>query len=136
MCSIRLFGFWASLTEALRTGELQNEGKHGGDFFAALYAEPKRLRGFAAAMSGLSAGAANAIAAKFAWSEYETFLDVGTAQGMAPVTLARAHPHLSEIGFDLSPVRPVFEEFVAEHGLAHRVRFQSGDFFRGPSTKR
>jgi Dimerisation domain len=32
MCSVRLYGFWGSLTEALRTGELQNEGKHGTGF--------------------------------------------------------------------------------------------------------
>jgi len=135
MMSVRLFGFWASLTEALRTGELQNEGKHGGDFFAALYAEPERLRGFAAAMSGLSAGAAHAMAAKFPWNDRETFLDVGAAQGMVPVTLARAHPHLSGIGFDLPQVRPLFEEFVAGHGLAHRVRFQAGNFFEDPLPK-
>src|ERR1700733_5910079 len=36
-----------SLTKAVRTGELQNENKGGGeDLFAALYADPKRLRGF------------------------------------------------------------------------------------------
>jgi hypothetical protein len=51
------YGFWGSLTEALRTGELQNEAKGGEDFFAALYAEPDRLRGFLAAMSGISVGA-------------------------------------------------------------------------------
>src|SRR6266545_1215666 len=30
MCNQRLFGFWNHLTEALRTGEKQNEAKHGG----------------------------------------------------------------------------------------------------------
>src|SRR5215204_5472210 len=29
MANSRLYGFWGSLTEALRTGELQNEAKHG-----------------------------------------------------------------------------------------------------------
>src|SRR3954462_4131944 len=40
MANARLFGFWNSLTEGLRTGEPQNEGKVGEDFFAALYADP------------------------------------------------------------------------------------------------
>ena len=71
----RLYGFWGSLTEALRTGENQNEGKGGEDFFAAIYAEPDRLRGFLAAMSGISAGAAHAIAANFPWRDYKTFMD-------------------------------------------------------------
>ena len=129
MANSRLYGFWGSLTEALRTGELQNEAKHGSDFFGTLYAEPERLRGFLKAMSGISAGAARAIATKFPWADYKTFMDVGAAQGMVPVTLARLHPHLTGIGFDLPQVRPVFEAFVAKEGLSDRVRFHEGNFF-------
>ena len=132
MANARLYGFWGSLTEALRTGEMQNEAKHKKDFFAALYSEPERLRGFLRAMSGISAGAAKAIAAKFDWSKYTTFADVGAAQGMVPVVIARAHPHLKAIGFDLPAVQPVFEEFVAQQGLADRIRFQGGNFFDDP----
>lgn len=132
MANARLYGFWGSLTEALRTGELQNEGKHSKDFFAAIYAEPERLRGFLKAMSGISAGAAQAIAAKFDWSKYTTFADVGAAQGMVPVVVARTHPHLKAIGFDLPAVQPIFEEFVAQQGLADRIRFQAGSFFDDP----
>ena len=135
MAGARLYGFWGSLTEALRTGEHQNEGKHGGDLFDALYDEPERLRGFLAAMSGISAGAANAIATKFGWKDHKTFMDLGAAQGMVPVTLARAHPHLRGIGFDLPPVQPVFEEFVAREGVSDRVRFQAGNFFEDTLPK-
>jgi hypothetical protein len=63
--------------------------------FAALYADPDRLRGFLAAMSGASLGAAQAIAAKFPWQDYKSFVDIGTAQGMLAVTIARGHNHLS-----------------------------------------
>jgi precorrin-6B methylase 2 len=135
MANSRLYGFWGSLTEALRTGEIQNEAKHGEDFFGAIYAEPERLRGFLDAMSGLSVGAAHAIAAKFGWKNYKTFMDLGAARGMVPVTLARAQPHLSGIGFDLPQVQPVFEEFVAKHGLSNRVRFQAGNFFEDTLPK-
>ena len=31
MANARLYGFWGSLTEALRTGEPQNEAKGGGE---------------------------------------------------------------------------------------------------------
>lgn len=130
MANTRLYGFWGSLTEALRTGEHQNEGKRGEEFFAAMYAKPDVLRGFLTAMSGISAGAAHAIAAKFRWDSYGSFMDIGAAQGMVPITLARAYPHLCGIGFDLPQVQPVFEEFVAEQGLSDRVRFQAGDFFK------
>jgi hypothetical protein len=123
MANTRLYGHW---------GKLQNEAKHGGDPFRALYATPERLRGFLAAMSGISMGAAQAIAAKFPWGDRRTFADIGAAQGMVPVTLAQIHSHLSGIGFDLPPVQPVFEEFVAKHGLPDRVRFQAGSFFEDP----
>lgn len=129
MASARLYGFWGSLTEGLRTGQPQSEAKAGGNFFAAVYADPARLRGFLRAMSGLSAGVAVALSEKFDWAGYATVMDVGTAQGMVPVTLARSHPHLTAIGFDLPPVQSVFEEFVAEQGLSGRVRFCPGNFF-------
>ena len=133
MANARLYGFWGSLTEALRTGEVQNESKGGGeDMFPALYANPDRLRGFLSAMSGLSVGAAQAIAGNFPWRDYKTFMDLGSAQGMVPATVARAHPHLTGIGYDLPPVKPVFEEFIARRGMKDRVRFRAGNFFEDP----
>jgi hypothetical protein len=136
MANARLYGIWGSLTEALRTGEVQSETKGGGeDIFAALYADPEKLRRFLCAMSGLSAGAAHTIAANFPWKDYKTFMDVGAAQGMVPATVARAHPHLTGIGFDLPPIKPVFEEFMAQNGVEDRVRFQGGNFFDEPLPK-
>jgi hypothetical protein len=136
MANARLYGFWGSLTEALRSGELQNEGKGGGEnIFAALYADPDKLRGFLNAMSGVSAGAAQSIAGSFPWRDYKTFMDLGSAQGMVPATLAQAHPHLTGIGFDLPPVRPIFEEFIARRGVADRVQFRGGSFFEEPLPK-
>jgi hypothetical protein len=133
MADARLYRFWGSLTEALRTGVQQNESKGGGASpFVAIYSDQARLRGFLAAMTGLSAGPARAIAEKFPWSDYRTFADIGTAQGCVPVQVAAAHPHLASIGYDLPEVRPVFEEYVAAAGLQDRVRFQPGDFFREP----
>src|SRR5262249_101220 len=54
MFNARLYGFWSSLTEALRTGEPQNEAKSGGDLFANLYTDPVRLEGFLRAMTGIT----------------------------------------------------------------------------------
>jgi hypothetical protein len=135
MANARLYSSWGNLTEALRTGRRQSENQEASDLFAALYADPKRLRGFLAAMSGVSAGAAQAIADKFPWRDYKTFVDVGAAQGMVPVTIARAHTHLTGVGFDLPQVGPIFEEYVAANGLADRVRFHPGDFFKDELPK-
>jgi precorrin-6B methylase 2 len=129
MCNARLYPFWGSLTEGLRTGMPQNEAKQGGNFFAALYADPIRLEGFLKAMTGLSIGAAQAIAKRFPWKQYQTFVDVGCAQGGVPVQIALAHPHLTGGGMDLPVVQPIFESYVHEHGLEKRLQFYPGDFF-------
>ena len=104
----------------------------GGDLFDALYEDPARLRQFLEAMTGISLGAARAIAEKFPWRDYRTFIDVGCAQGALPVQVALAHPHLTGGGFDLPSCEPIFEEYVARFGLADRLRFHPGDFFTDP----
>ena len=55
MANARLYRFWGDLTEALKTGQPQNEMKHGGDgMFEELYRDPERLEQFMNAMSGIS----------------------------------------------------------------------------------
>jgi SAM-dependent methyltransferase len=63
------------------------------------------------------------------WAEFQSFVDVGCAQGCVPVQLALAHPHLKGVGFDLAPVGPVFEEYVKSLNLQDRLTFRSGDMF-------
>jgi hypothetical protein len=133
MANHRLYGAWAHLTEAVRTGLPQNEARGGGpSFFEALYADPARLKGFLAAMTGISHGANLTIAAKFPWAGYKTFADVGTAQGDLAVQVALANPHLSGVGFDLAEVGPIFEEYAEKNGVQGRLRFQAGSFFTQP----
>ena len=132
MANARLYPFWGALTEGLRTGRPQNESAGGQDFFSTLYGDPDRLRRFLHGMTGLSVAAAEAIARQFPWSEYGSFVDVGAAEGALPVAVASLHPHLVGGGFDLPPVRPVFESYVQAHGLGERVRFHPGDFFSDP----
>jgi O-methyltransferase domain/Dimerisation domain len=132
MMAARLYGFWGSLTEALRTGRPQNEAKQGGDTFGALYNDPERLRLFLSAMSGISLGPAAMIAKKFPWKKYRSFCDIGGAQGAVSVQLALAHKHLSGGEFDLPAVQPIFESYVRSFGLEKRLSFTAGDFFRDP----
>jgi hypothetical protein len=129
MANARLYPFWGGLTEALRTGQPQNETRTGGDFFAALYEEPERLRQFLHAMTGLSMGASVEIARRFPFADYESVVDVGCAEGGLLVQLALAHPHLHGIGFDLPAARDAFEDYVRSFGLEERLEFCAGDFF-------
>ena len=135
MANARLYGFWGSLTEGLRTGAPQNEAKGGENFFEALYADPARLAQFARAMSAVSVGAAQAIAAKFPWRDHGSVIDVGCAEGAVPVQIALAHGHITGGGFDLPPLAPIFEAHVAGFGLGERLTFSAGDFFADPLPK-
>lgn len=131
MANRRLYPFWNNLTEALRTGEPQNEIKTGeGDLFGKLYADPVGLKEFLSAMTGVSRAANMVIAHAFPWRDYQTFVDVGTAQGDLAVQVALANPHLRGIGFDRPEVRPVFEQYAQAAGVAARVSFVAGDFFK------
>lgn len=130
MANHRLYGFWGNLTTALRTGEPQNETKHGEDLFAALYADQNRLREFLRAMSGVSRGANLAMARQFPWSQYRSCADIGTAQGDLVTQIALANPHLRGIGFDLPEVGPIFNDYISAKGLSDRVKFVPGDFFK------
>ncbi|HWN31660.1 MAG TPA: methyltransferase [Pseudonocardia sp.] len=132
MANDRLYGFWGSLTEGLRTGSPQNEIKSGGHFFEVLYQDPVQLRLFLQAMTGVSLGSARRIAVEFPWHRYRTVIDIGCAQGCLPVQLASRHAHLTGGGFDLPPVAPVFDEYVQAAGLADRLQFHPGDFFTDP----
>jgi hypothetical protein len=132
MSNARLYTFWGSLTEGLRTGQPQSEVKTGGDFFETLYADPEKLAQFTGAMTGLSRAAGDAIAAKFPWRDYGSVIDIGCAQGAVPAAIATAHNHLSGGGFDLPPVEPIFNAYVAQFGLADRLRFTPGNFFADP----
>lgn len=136
MANHRLYPHWSHLTEGLRTGRPQNETRDGSmETFEALYADPARLKEFLRAMTGISRGSNMTIARQFPWEGYKTYADVGTAQGDLAVQIALRNPHLKGIGYDLAEVAPIFEEYVETNGLADRLRFQAGDFFKEPLPK-
>lgn len=133
MANARLYGFWGHLTEALRTGEPQNEirsAQPGDDLFAALYADPARLENFLRAMTGVSRPTAQAVAAQFDWSGAASFCDIGCAQGGLVAEIALAQPRLQAMGFDLPAVGPIFQAYMAERGVT--ARFLPGSFFTDP----
>jgi hypothetical protein len=130
MANTRLFHFWADLTPALRTGEVQNEAKGGGTpFFTELYADPERLGQFAAAMTGASHGVNVHLATHFPWHDYGTIADIGAAQGDTVVQIVAANSGMTGYAYDLPPLAPIVEDHAARCGVAERVHFVSGDFF-------
>lgn len=130
MSSARLYGFWGSLTEGLKTGLPQNETKSGGEpIFAHLYANPVALEGFLNAMAGIQAGNFAMLGEKIDFSGYSTVADIGGAKGNLVATLAGRHPHLSGVTFDLPPVQPVAQDYIESLGIGDRWSSVGGDFF-------
>jgi len=133
MLNARLFRFWADLTEALRTGQPQNEIKYTGKpGIEAIYADPDRLEQFMQAMVGLSLPSFEAFARTFDFSPYQSLCDAGGATGQLCIIAARHHPDLRCASFDLPVVAPIARKTVDGAGLADRIKVVSGDFFAEP----
>ncbi len=132
----RVYGFFGSLREGLKTGRPQNEIKAGEDLFEAIYGNPDTLGNFLHAMTGHSLPSAIAIAQKFPWAKYQTFADIGTAEGCFPVQVAIAHPHLVGEGFDLPAVRPFFEEYCRVLWASGAAEFPSRRFLQRFAAER
>jgi hypothetical protein len=133
MANARLYPFWADLTEALQSGEPQNEIKRTGKpMFEELYSDPGRLEQFMNAMAGISKGPCEALAEKFDFSRYRTLCDVGGATGQLSIIVAGRHPHMNCTSFDLPVVEPIAARTIDGAGQSERVRTAVGDFFADP----
>ncbi len=120
----------------MRTGKPQNEAKHGQKgMFEKLYEELPRLEQFMGAMTGLSRINFEAFAAKFDFSKFRTLCDVGGATGLLCIEVAKKHPHLQCVSFDLPPVEPIARKRIAAAGLSDRIGTASGDFFKNSLPK-
>ncbi|WP_099022500.1 methyltransferase [Mycolicibacterium palauense] len=129
----RNYRYWADLTEALRTGRAQSEVKHSGrPFFETLYADPRRLEAFMAAMDSSSRRNFELLAARFPFGRYATLCDVGGADALLTRIVAAAHPHLSCVSFDLPVVTEIAARKLAAAGLGERARAVAGSFLTDP----
>jgi precorrin-6B methylase 2 len=130
MANHRLYGFWASLEEALKTGELQNEAKNSDTpFFEILYSDQNRLNEFINAMAGVQMGNFIAFANKFDFSNYKTLCDIGGAGGYLAAQVVLNNDNMSCISFDLPKVSAIADETIKGMNLSERIAIESGDFF-------
>jgi O-methyltransferase domain/Dimerisation domain len=133
MASVRSYRFWSDLTEALQTGQPQNETKQTSKpMFIELYRDRAKLEQFMVAMADIHVANFHVLAEKFDFSKYHTLCDVGGAAGQLCTILAAHHPHLRCTSFDLPIVAPIAHETIAAAGLTQRVEIASGDFFTEP----
>ena len=127
----REYPYWNLLTPALQTGNPQFGDKVNGHY-GALYAHEADVESFARAMSASTLDVAKALAGRFPWRDYNTLIDIGSAEGCLPVQIAQSHAHISGGGFDLPPIGHLFDAYVSSHRLSQRLRFYPGDFLVDP----
>lgn len=131
MLNARLFKFWNDLPEAWRTGQPQNEVKHGQkSMFDELYSDVWRLEPYMGTMTGIARINFEAFAERFNFSQFRTLRDIGGATGLLRIEVTPRHPHLTYISFDLPVVEPIAKQHIAAAGLDHRVTTASGDFLK------
>lgn len=119
-----------SLIGLLRRGTARGQTDDGEVPFTRIFHDPERLRLFLTAMDAFGGAVAPELARAVDWSRYTTFCDVGGARGHLAAHLVSARPGLTGTVFDRPAMRPRFDELVAARGVAERLDFVGGDFFR------
>lgn len=133
MANDRMYYYWGNLSDALRTGNPQNElADDDESLVESIYGSEESVRRFTGQMAANSTLAAETLSEEFPWENYQSVCDVGAAKCTVPITIARAHDHLSATGVDKAPLKPVAEEAIADAGVEDRVQFEVRDFVTDP----
>jgi SAM-dependent methyltransferase len=116
---------WGRLAEAVRTGQRPAEDRRdegAGDW----------VRNFVYGLYDMARPVAPVIADALALPDDRPLrvIDVGGCHAAYSLALARRHPLLSGVVFELPAVVPHAREIIAQEGLAERVTVQEGDFQR------
>ena len=131
----RLIGqpyFWASwghLLHSVRTGDPAFPDLHGTNVWEHRAAHPEEGEIFDAAMTGLSAPVAEAVAQSYDFSNIGVLVDVGGGEGGLLATILAANPALRGILFDLSHVVATAGALLERAGVADRCEVVGGSFF-------
>ena len=122
MHSVALWRRWSALTEVVRSGA------------PAPAPEPEQRErdreAFIAAMHAVAAPMAAAVVAAVGPGGATRFLDVGGASGTYTQAFLAASPSLRATLFDLPPVIEIARRRLRAAGVADRVEFVAGDFYR------
>lgn len=124
----RLYGFWNGLTDALRTGGMQNEARDSEQNYEKMYETKEAVAAFQSAMRRRHLPAHRALARKFNMKRYNTVLDLGGGLAQLACELTREHEHVTVTSLDMPAVTELARDSVQEEGQSRRVVCVSGDF--------
>jgi SAM-dependent methyltransferase len=129
---IRNYAMYAyeSVKAAVLTDTPQLYG--GEEAFASHREREDRARTYTRAMHGTSMAAALAWPEHVELSRHRRMLDVAGGSGAHAIGATQRWPDLEVVVFELAPVCPLAEEFIAQHELQGRVRTQAGNMWEDP----
>ncbi len=119
----RLWQTWGHLTEAVRSNRRAEVPLAPSDWRTV-------HRDFILAMHTRALRSGEALADGLDLRGRRQLFDVGGGPGTYSIFLVRRNPGLKAIVFDLPPTIEIAREVVAASGVADRITFQPGDYFR------
>ncbi len=120
---------WGQLLHAVRTGETAFRHVHGADYFGYLTQHPEAAAIFDAAMTGLAAAQASAIATSYNFSNMSRVVDVGGGHGKLLAVILQRYPAIRGVLLDLPHVVEGARRMLEAEGVAHRCELVGGNFF-------
>ncbi|HEV2124277.1 MAG TPA: methyltransferase, partial [Chloroflexota bacterium] len=127
--SVELGMAWGGLLHAVRTGEHPFAYVFGEGPFAHFARDPATAALGAKLNPGTSWEVAQAIAASYDFSPFDTVVDVGGGNGIVLAAILQRYPHLRGAVLDQPHVVEDARPVLAQYGLDARCDFIAGDFF-------
>jgi O-methyltransferase/methyltransferase family protein len=122
----RAFG---ELLHTVRTGQSGFEAVYGQPQFDYYTTHPEAEASGSARMRARSLPVARDLAAAGLFDEASTVIDVAGGIGTVVAAILQAHPGLSGVLYERSPVARLAGPYLTEQGVADRCRTVEGDFF-------
>jgi O-methyltransferase domain/Dimerisation domain len=113
---------WSNGLHSLRTGETAFDAATGMSVWEYYAQHPEVGQVFSQSMTDLLTPVSQAVTATYDFSEFNTIVDVGGAQGSLISTIVQSYPHLKGMLFDLP-------EVIATVNIDANIQSIAGNFF-------
>ncbi|AGY57678.1 methyltransferase [Gloeobacter kilaueensis] len=118
---------WINGLHSLKTGEIAFDAAAGMSAWEYYAQHPEAGQIFSQAMTNIGTPVAQAVAASYDFSQFNTIVDVGGSQGSLISEIVRSHPHLKGILFDLP-------EVIETVNVDEKIQPIAGNFFESVPT--
>ncbi len=113
---------WSNGLHSLRTGETAFNAAAGMSVWDYYAQHPEAGQVFSQSMTSVGTPVTQAIVETYDFSEFNTIVDIGGAQGSLISAIVQSHPHLKGILFDLP-------EIIATVSVDENIQPIAGNFF-------